>query len=214
MGWVFLFRCNWDIWKSENLWSDKIKHQIRLSIPISEGTFAFDLITVDVLSQWVWSAFGLGKDVGSAALYIENWLTYIRKLWPQKKVTTLYIYTKNEMGGWCLLCICTNNLSHRDHARISIRLVYPLDRPLWNSPTGANLYLLVSVWIIPVYYVSQSLNQQTAPFHLATWLLMCQAVVPTARALPSSSPLPFFWLELPYATMFVSHLACLNRSCP
>lgn len=78
--------------------------------------------------------------------------------------------------------------------RVFMFVFYPL---LCNLPNGASLFVLVPSRTTPLYFAAQSQIHQTALFHLAAWPLMCQAVVPTARALPSSRPLPLLRLMQP-----------------
>lgn len=56
---------------------------------------------------------------------------------------------------------------------------------------------------LPIHAGALSIHQ-TALFHLAAWLLLCQAVVPTARALPSSSLVLLLCLMPPSSGMVLS----------
>lgn len=100
--------------------------------------------------------------------------------------------TKNNL---IVLCIHTQNESgvvQHDHSGIHICLVHSCS---W-------MILCLIHQMVPTYSIcagaflnkstvlSQSEIHQTGLFHLAAWQLMRQAVVPTARTLHSSSPLP------------------------
>lgn len=186
---------------SDHVWCDPTRWNISiwLSIPICEARFVSNRISIDSPSTLSMIRFSSGEQNGfsctctfgiKSLLIIQK--TYM-KYW-LNELQLQYLHMDWNVMFVAMVSFCTND---------DPSCIHP---SLCNYPTGTNPFVLLLSWINPL---CSFFFHQTALFHLAAWPPMCRAVVPTAKALPSFSPLPLLRLMKPSPGTFHSP-SCLT----